>query len=232
MTKLSSLEAKIGITFKNKQLLENAFIHRSYINEHKDSDRATNEKLEFLGDSVLSLITSVYLFKNYPSFHEGQYTDIKASIVRTESLAKAAHDLTLGQFLYLSRGEEDSGGRSNNSILADCFEALLAVIFIDRGYITAQKFVERFLFKDILAHIIASKTYIPSKNLLQEYWQEKYKNLPRYEIVSEEGPQHDKIYTVAVYDGTRKIGEGIGKSKKRAEEQAASMALKKLSLVI
>ena len=126
MDQLQKLEKKISIFFNNKKLLQTIFVHRSYLNEHKNFALSSNEKLEFLGDSVLSLITSVYLFKNYPHLNEGEYTEIKSSIVKTESLAQAAKALNLGSYLLLSKGEEKSGGRENKNILADCFEALIA----------------------------------------------------------------------------------------------------------
>src|SRR3989338_4843978 len=145
---LSHLEIQLGLVFNNKELLKNAFIHRSYLNENKDVTHQSNEKLEFLGDSVLSLITSVYLYKRYPKFKEGDYTEIKSAIVKTGSLADAALELKLGDYLYLSKGEELGNGRKNKNILADCFEAVIASIFLDLGYDAADDFVVRHLFKD------------------------------------------------------------------------------------
>src|SRR3989338_5665264 len=204
-------EKQIGLTFKDKTLLTNAFVHRSYHNENPGFDIPSNEKLEFLGDSVLSLITSIHLYKTYPDFHEGDYTDMKAAIVNTTSLYSAAHDLGLGTFLFLSKGEEENGGRNNKSILADCFEALLGAIYLEKGFDAAYEFTVTFLFRDTLDNIISKKQYMPAKNVLQEYYQDKFKKLPDYRIVGESGHEHAKIYRVGVYDGDKKMGEGDGK---------------------
>lgn len=223
------LEEKIGLSFADPNLLRCAFIHRSYLNE-QDRDIESNEKLEFLGDSVLSLITSIHLFKTYPQFNEGVYTDIKASIVRTESLAEASRELGLGKYLFLSKGERDNNGTDNTSILADVFEAFLATIFLSFGFDTASEFVGKFLFANRLDEIIKNKLYLPSKNKLQEYYQEKFKVLPIYRVLSEEGPQHIKRYEIGVYHGNNLIAKGQGKSKKEAEENAASIALQNIKL--
>lgn len=228
MDNLASLEEKIGIPFKNRELLNNAFIHRSYLNEHRDFHLPSNEKLEFLGDSVLSLITSVYLYKNYPEFKEGDYTEIKASIVKTSSLAAAAAALDLGQYLYLSKGEELGHGRTNQNLLADSFEALIAVIFIDRGFDTAYDFVLKHLFHDVLDEIISTQKYHASKSKLQEHVQGVHKKPPIYKILKEDGPEHDRTFTVAVYLNDTKLAQGHGRSKKEAEERAAAAALVEL----
>lgn len=230
MEQWQKLEQLIGITFKNKHLLENAFVHRSYLNEHKKFFLPSNEKLEFLGDSVLSLITSIYLYKKYPHLAEGEYTDIKATIVRTESLYEAAKNLGLGDHLYLSKGEEENDGRKNKSLLADCFEALIAAIFLDKNFEAAYRFVIKFLFGTKLDQIVEKKLYLSAKNKLQEYWQEKYKKLPHYQIINQSGPEHHKKYLIGVFFEGKKLGEGIGNSKKEAEESAANQALKKLKI--
>lgn len=227
MTSLSDLQKKINVSFHDKELLKNAFVHRSYLNENKDFKLPSNEKLEFLGDSVLSLITSIYLYKNYPALHEGDYTDIKASIVKTESLYQASKDLSLGEYLYLSKGEDSNQGRESVSILADCFEALIAVIFLDHDFDTAYTFVSDFLFTNKLDHIIKNRLYLSAKNKLQELIQNKYKKLPIYQVITQEGPEHNKRYHVGVYFNNTLIGEGEGKSKKVAEEMAASESLQK-----
>ncbi len=229
MKDLKTLEKAIGIAFKNKILLKNAFIHRSYLNENKTFELQSNEKLEFLGDSVLSLITSVYLYKSYPLLHEGDYTEIKSSIVRTESLAEAALDLGLGNYLYLSKGEEINNGRENRNIMADCFEALIAVIFIDHGFKKANFFVTKYLFKDRLNHLIEDKLYLSSKSRLQEYVQSRYKTIPVYKVLEEKGPEHKRIFRVGVYVREKKKAEGTGASKKEAEERAAHKVLEKLA---
>src|SRR3990172_8640238 len=166
MRSLDQLETSLDLNFKNKNLLENVFIHRSYLNEHKNFYLASNEKLEFLGDSVLSLVTSVYLYKNYPDLMEGDYTEIKAAIVRTESLAEAAMSLNLGDYLYLSKGQDKEVGRKNKNILADCFEALIAAIFIDASFESAYAFVLKYLFTNKLDKIIKNKLYLSPKSRL------------------------------------------------------------------
>jgi len=225
MNQLSSLEKQIGVTFKNKKILENAFVHRSYLNEHKSYPIPSNEKLEFLGDSVLSLITSMYLYSKYPSLHEGDYTEIKSSIVKTGSLADASRKLGLGMYLFLSKGEEEGKGRENTNILADCFEALIAAIFIDAGFDRAYEFVITYLFGEQLARIVDKKEYFAAKSKLQEVVQGKYKQTPLYKIQKEDGPEHDRTFTVVVSVRDKEVGTGIGKSKKEAEEKAASVAL-------
>lgn len=232
MDNFKTLEKTIGIAFHNKTLLQNAFIHRSYLNEHKHFFLLSNEKLEFLGDSVLSVITSIYLYKNYPHLHEGEYTDIKAAIVKTESLCKAAEMLGLQFYLKISKGQEKNKGRYNQSLLADCFEALIASIFLDQGFDASYQFVLKFLFDRRLDHIIAHKLYLSPKNRLQEYWQNKYKKLPHYLILTQAGPEHKKRYHIGIFLDGNKIGEGEGRSKKIAEECAAANALQKLKDVI
>lgn len=230
MPNFFDFEKNIKYVFKDGQLLKNAFVHRSYLNENKKFKLASNEKLEFLGDSVLSLITSIYLYKSYPLLAEGDYTDIKASIVKTESLYEAARELKFGKYLYVSKGEDENKGRENISILADAFEAVIAAIFLDAGFDQAYQFVVDHLFKDKLNNIIKEKQYLSAKNRLQEYWQERYKMLPVYRTVGESGPEHSKHYTVGVFHKDELLGEGEGGSKKAAEEKAAKAALSLLGL--
>lgn len=224
----SELEKIITIHFTNSDLIKNVFVHRSYLNEHKDFYLASNEKLEFLGDSVLSLATSIYLYKNYPSLQEGDYTDIKASIVRTESLAEVAKELNLGNYLFLSKGEEQGKGKENMNILADCFEALIAAIFMDQGFDKAYEFIIKHLFKDRLSYIVKNKLYLSPKSRLQELIQAKHKVLPIYKVLEEKGPEHKKEFRVAVVLNSQRLGVGTGSSKKQAEESAAKVALEKI----
>ena len=226
--KRSQLEKQIGITIKDKKLLENVFVHRSYLNEVHDFDLPSNEKLEFLGDSVLSLSTSIYLYHNYSDLQEGDYTDIKASIVRTESLAQVARELSLGQYLYLSKGEEKGEGRDKTNILADLFEALIAGIFIDKGFDSAYDFIVKYLFSELLDEIIKKKLYLSPKSRLQEISQAEFKELPTYKLTAADGPEHKKTFTVDVFLKNIKRGSGAGKSKKQAEELAAQNALDNL----
>ncbi len=229
MNKYKKLEDKIAVHFKNLDLLENVFIHRSFLNEHKSFYLPSNEKLEFLGDSVLSLITSIYLYKNYSKLEEGDYTDIKASIVRGESLGQAAMDLDLGEYLYLSRGQDKEAGRRNINILADCFEALIAAVFIDQGFDTAYDFVRKYLFGKKLDYIIKNKLYLSPKSRLQEYSQAKNRTTPTYKILEEKGPEHRRFFKIAVYVNNKKAAIGEGFSKKEAEEAAAKEALEKFA---
>lgn len=230
MNTLSNLEKQLSIVFKNKKLLENAFIHRSYLNEHKSNAVVSNEKLEFLGDSVLSLITSMYLYSRYPTLQEGDYTEIKSAIVKTGSLADAARTLQLGSYLFLSKGEEAGKGRENTNILADCFEALIAAIFIDKGFDTAYDFVLKHLFGDHLDRIVETKQYLSAKSILQEKVQARYKQTPDYQTLREEGPEHNRTFTVSVLVKNITVGTGTGKSKKEAEEQAAKQAVATLKI--
>ncbi len=225
---LNQLEDRIGVIFSDKLLLKNVFVHRSYLNEHKDFELPSNEKLEFLGDSVLSLITSVYLYRHYPRLVEGDYTEIKSSIVKTESLAQAAAELSLGDYLYLSHGEEQGGGRNNKNILADTFEALIGGIFLNLGFDKAYRFVGEYLFKNKLDYIVKNKLYLSSKSKLQELIQGKYKTTPTYKVLEEKGPEHKRIFKVGVFFDSKKLGIGIAPSKKEAEEKAAKIAFENI----
>ncbi|MBI2049335.1 ribonuclease III [Candidatus Roizmanbacteria bacterium] len=225
---LSLLEHKINIKFKDKELLKKAFTHRSYLNENKNLRLTSYEKLEFLGDSVLSLITSVYLYSKYPLFKEGDYTEMKSSIVKTGSLAEAAEELDLGDYLYLSKGEELGDGRKNKNILADIFEALIGGIFLDQGFTKAYRFVNKYLFKDRLDKIISEKLYLSAKSKLQEFIQSKYKIVPQYRVLEEKGPEHKRTFKVGIFFKNKKLAEADGNSKKIAEEEAAKKALRKL----
>lgn len=224
VNKYKPLEVKINIVFKDRNLLNNVFIHRSYLNEHKSSSFKSNERLEFLGDSVLSLITSVYLFRNYPNLKEGDYTEIKSAIVKMDSLAEAAKKIELNNFLLLSKGEEKGAGRTNNNILADCFEALIAAIFLDQNFEAAYLFVVNFLFKEKLDYLLKNNLYLSAKSKLQELIQGKYKMTPFYKVLEEKGPEHKRTFKIGVYFNNKKLGVGIAPSKKEAEEEAAKEA--------
>jgi len=229
-THLNKLEKRINISFKDEKLLRNVFVHRSYLNENQEFELPSNEKLEFLGDSVLSLATSIYLYRMYSDLQEGDYTDIKASIVRTESLAAVSSELELGSYLYLSHGEEKGNGRTKTNILADVFEALIAAIFIDQGFDTAYTFITTYLFTDRLDHIVKNKLYLSPKSRLQEITQAQFKELPVYELVEAVGPEHKKTFAIKVFVNGELRGEGSGKSKKQAEESAAQNALELLHI--
>ncbi len=228
---IQQLEAQIGLHFRNRELINTVFIHRSYLNENKNLKLSSNEKLEFLGDSVLSLIVSIYLYNHYQHLKEGDYTDIKAAIVCTDSLAEAARLLNLGSYLYLSRGEDQSGGRSNQNILADCFEALIAAIFLEFKFQKAYQFVIKFLFRDKLKYIIDNHLYLSPKTRLQEIVQAKHKITPHYQVIDQSGPEHNKKFKIAVYILDKLSGIGYGRSKKEAEEMAAKNALEKINII-
>ncbi len=221
----NELEKKIGITFTNKQTLEGAFVHRSYLNESRHA-RASNERLEFLGDAVLSFLTSHFLYITYPNYPEGILTNIRSSLVRTKSLSDVAQELELGSLLMLSKGEEESGGRANPSLLADVFEALLGAVFLDQGIEMAKKLLDTYLFRKT-AEIVEKKQYVDYKSMLQEMVQEQSRISPTYRVIKSEGPDHNKIFWVEAVVGEKSMGRGEGKSKQEAEQAAAANALEK-----
>lgn len=220
---LDTLIQKLQIPIKNPQKLGQAFIHRSYLNESR-STKTSNERLEFLGDSILSFLVSEYLYKKYPDLSEGELTNLRSSVVKTSTLATVAKELNLGQFLSLSRGEEESGGRNNPSILADTFEAFLGTIFLAGGIESAAKILEEFLFP-MFTKILTEKTYKDAKSIFQELVQEETRVSPVYKVLSEKGPDHAKEFTVGVYVGNRLYGTGTGHSKQEGEMRAAKSAL-------
>ena len=216
--------------FKNSDLLENAFIHRSYLNEHPGWKLGSNERLEFLGDAVLEFLTSEHLYKTYDQEPEGRLTAYRSSLVKTETLAALARDLDFGSKLKLSRGEEDSGGRESDYLLADTFEAFLGALYLDQGAPACQKFLEETLFPKI-KEIIATKAYQDDKSLLQELAQEKQNFTPIYKVLDEWGPDHHKTFKIGVIIRGKQEGVGEGSSKQRAEVAAAENALEKLEWV-
>ena len=217
------LQTKISVTFTNQELLHQAFYHRSYLNEAKNI-KQSNERLEFLGDAILSFLTSRYLYETYPEYPEGILTNIRSSIVKTTSLGETALELGFGELLFLSKGEIESGGRKNISLLADSFEAFLGALFMDQGIDAAKKFVSEQLFPK-LEEIVKTKSYIDYKSLLQEIVQEKTKISPIYVVTKSEGPDHDKTFWIEAKSGIKVLGNGCGKSKQIAEQDAAKNAL-------
>lgn len=213
-------------TFNNQQLHKQAFVHRSYLNETKEK-LESNERLEFLGDSILSFIISDHLYKTYPDFDEGILTNLRSLVVNTKSLAKTAKTLNFGQSLLLSKGEEDSRGRENESILANTFEAFIGALFMDQGIKAVSDFLHEVLVPQIETYV-QKKVFKDPKSLLQEYVQSKKQNSPVYKVLNEEGPAHAKQFTIGVFVENEKFGEGIGKSKQEAEESAAEVALEKI----
>lgn len=212
--------------FKNQKLFEQAFTHRSYLNEAKEVV-ASNERLEFLGDSILSFTVSQQLFKEYPQFEEGTLTNMRSLLVNTKNLAENAKALSFGTMLKLSKGEEESKGRQNQSLLADSFEAFIGALFLDQGYEAVENFIQNTVL--IKAKELAEKrTLKDPKSLLQEHVQSNKQKSPVYTVIKEEGPAHAKTFTIGVYVGENQLGAGIGKSKQEAEERAAMAALEKL----
>lgn len=221
---IKKFENQTGLHFKDKKLLEMVFTHRSYLNEAGATDLEHNERLEFLGDAVLELVVTDYLYKNFTN-PEGELTNWRSSIVRGEILARVAGELELGEFLFLSRGEDKSGGRTRTLILANTFEALIGAIYLDAGYKDAEKFISHHLIA-LLPEIIEKKLYIDPKSRLQELSQEKMGSTPEYRVIGEEGPDHTKVFTVGVYVSRKLLAQGTGSSKQKAETAAASEAIK------
>ncbi len=221
---LSSLEQLLGYSFKDKSYLKKALTHKSYAHEHAETVRAYNERLEFLGDSVLELIISEFLFAMYPDFTEADLSRIKAYVVQEATLASKAAKLHLGQYLMLGKGEERTGGRNKSSLLADTFEAMLAAIYLDGGYNAARDFIMRNM-KDKVMEVSTSNAVLDFKTRLQEVAQADFGGLPRYVITGEKGPEHKKVFEVQVYIKDRLIGTGTGKTKKAAAQKAAEQGL-------
>ncbi len=223
-TDLNSLENKLGVKFINSKLLSEALTHRSYVNENRGEGLQHNERLEFLGDAVLELVITEFLFKKYEDHPEGDLTSFRAALVKTESLAEEAERLGFGEFIFMSKGEESTGGRQRPYILANTVEAIIGAIYLDQGYETAKKFII-----DNIAHktedIVNSRLDIDSKSKLQEVAQESVKLTPIYEFISSEGPDHDKTFIMAVKIGENEFGRGKGRSKQEAEQKAAEDAL-------
>lgn len=229
MTKpiLPDLETILDIKIERTSLFETALTHRSYLNEHAKQSLESNERLEFLGDAVLQLLSSDYLYTTYPELAEGTLTNLRASIVKTQSLAYESQRLGFGDFLLLSKGEEATGGRNREYILANTFEAVLGAIYLQNGIELCREYLHKNLFYKI-PDIIEKEKHLDAKSLLQEKAQEKLDETPYYETVESWGMDHDKTFRVVVKIGQKTYGEGVGKSKQKAETEAANDALKKL----
>jgi ribonuclease-3 len=224
MNDLSLFEKKINITFEDKLLLQTAFTHRSYINENTDIATGHNERLEFLGDAVLELVITRYLFDKYPHKPEGELTAYRSSLVNTISLAESAEVLGVNDFLLLSKGEAKDAGRARQHILANTFEAIIGAIYLDQGYDLAEKFISETLY-DKIDEIVKKGLWRDAKSWVQEKAQELVGETPSYEVLDEHGPDHDKSFTVGIYFGQELIAKGKGKSKQEAEQSAARQAL-------
>jgi len=224
MTDIGSLKKN----FKNKDLFDMALTHRSWVNEHKGV-RTSNERMEFLGDAVLEFVVSNEIYHHFPDKEEGYLTALRANLVNTTSLANLAEDLGLGDLLNLSKGEEDGGGRTNPSLLADTVEAIIGAIFIDQGIDTAGDFIRENLLIDLAER--PTEPLKDSKSMLQELVQERGFSTPKYQVASESGPDHDKIFTMAATIAGERRGVGTGKSKQAAQEAAARAAVEILGTV-
>ena len=223
--KLKNLQKVIGYEFHDRGMLKQALCHSSYANEHRYEKIHDNERLEFLGDAVLEVSSSDFLYHNYPELPEGQLTRLRASIVCEPTLALCAREFSLPDYLFLGKGEELTGGRLRDSIVSDALEALIGAIYLDGGFASAKEFVEKFILTDI-EH---KKLFYDSKTILQEIVQRDYKTEEmRYELIGEEGPDHAKRFTVALMIGDKCYGEGEGSTKKAAEQAAAYRAILRL----
>lgn len=223
----NTLSKTLGTEIKDAPLFETAFTHRSYLNEHHGNSLPSNERLEFLGDAVLQLLSSEFLYKKFPQSPEGELTNYRSSVVCTSSLASESKRLNFGQFLYLSKGEESSGGRSREYILANTFEAVLGALYTQNGLEFCRQFVERELFYKI-DEIVKEEKYKDAKSKFQELAQEKLNCTPEYAVIDSWGLDHEKTFKIQVKVGGQVYGEGVGKSKQRAEMEAAGRGLDKL----
>lgn len=220
---LNEFEKKVAVEFRDKKLLQQVFVHRSYLNENIGFNLDHNERLEFLGDAVLELVVTEYLFKNYDN-PEGELTNLRSALVKGSMLSNIAKELAMEKYLYLSRGEAKAEGKSRQLILANALEALIGAIYLDQGYSTTVEFIKKHLIQ-YLGKIIDQKLYLDPKSHLQELSQEQLSVTPVYKVLAEHGPDHAKSFTVGCYINHKLTGEGSGSSKQTAESAAASSAL-------
>ncbi|MFH1325903.1 MAG: ribonuclease III [Candidatus Falkowbacteria bacterium] len=227
MKNFKKLEDSIGVNFKNEDLLKQALVHRSYINEHSDFELDHNERLEFLGDAVLEIVVTEFLYHKFPEKPEGQLTNLRASLVNAKMLTQIAYELGIEPNLYLSKGEsKDSNTKARNYIIADAVEAIIGAIYLDRGASVAKKFIV----EKILSHldeVLDQQLYLDPKSTFQEKAQELYNITPHYSVLSEIGPDHKKIFDVGVYIGEELVAKGKGTSKQEAQVEAALTAIEK-----
>lgn len=222
--KLAKLEETIGYQFRNVSLIKQAMIHSSFTNEHHMNKLACNERLEFLGDSVLEVVSSDFLYRMYPNKPEGELTKMRASMVCEPTLAMCARDIQLGNYLLLGKGEDATGGRKRDSVISDAMEALIGAIYLDGGFANAKEFIEKFVLNDVEN----KQLFYDSKTILQEIVQGSSDEHVSYELIREEGPDHNKTFCTAVRIGGRTYGEGEGRTKKASEQQAAYQAILRL----
>lgn len=220
----ATFEEKLGLSFNDRELLRQAFTHRSYLNEHRGEVKGHNERLEFLGDAVLELISTHFLYEKFPEKNEGDLTAYRAALVNAVTCAQVAEEVGMNDFLLLSRGESKDTGRARSVLLANAFEALVGAIYLDQGYDAARDFINAHLFPKI-DDIIKKRLWQDSKSALQEKAQDSEGVTPSYAVLGESGPDHDKRFVVGVYIGGDLVAEGEGKSKQEAEQEAARVAL-------
>lgn len=225
MKHFTEFSKKIGVVFKDENFLKQAFTHRSYLNENPDWATPHNERLEFLGDAVLELATSDFLFKKFPEKPEGELTSFRAALVNADSLAEVAEDLDINNYLLLSRGEAKDIGRGRLYILSNTYEAIIGAIYLDQGYKSAEEFIKKTLLPKI-EEVLEKGLYRDPKSMFQEKSQEVVQLTPVYKVLEEWGPDHDKQFRVGVYLGEELIAEGEGPSKQLAEQEAAKSGLK------
>lgn len=227
MPDFNTFAEKLGLSFNNLDLLIEALTHRSYLNEHREYQGKHNERLEFLGDAVLELAATDFLFKKFPAKPEGELTAYRAALVNTVSLAESAQALGVNEYLLLSKGESKDTGRARDVILADAFEAIIGAVYLDRGFAAAEAFIAENIFNKI-DKVIANRSYQDAKSRFQEIAQEKRGITPAYETLSEVGPDHNKRFTVGVFIGAEEVARGSGQSKQEAEQSAAVAGLDKM----
>lgn len=224
MSTIKDFQNKLGVTFSDISLLETALTHRSFLNENKEEGLHHNERLEFLGDAVLELATTDRLFKNYPNAPEGELTAYRAALVNTNSLAAISEELSLNKYIRLSKGEAKDTGRARQFILANAVEAIIGALYLDQGYDASEKFIATYFYPK-LDEVIEKRLWQDAKSAFQEKAQEKVGITPQYNVISEEGPDHDKTFTVAVVLGDDEVAQGAGLSKQEAEQSAARAGL-------
>lgn len=228
MSTLTELQETIGFPFEDDSLLREALVHRSYLNENPSFPSADNQRLEFLGDALLDFVAGDYLYRRHPKMREGELTSLRAALVKEETLARFAQTLDLGRYLYLGRGEEESGGRERPSLLADAFEALVGALYLDGGLKAAERFILRFLEPET-ERTVAQGELRDYKSLFQEETQRRFQATPLYRTIDERGPDHNKVFTVEVLIEEKVYGRGEGTSKRTAEQEAARQALEKIA---
>lgn len=221
---LQRLEQLLGITFKDKQLLLSAVTHRSYLNEHREATWEHNERLEFLGDAVLELVVTDYLYRTYPEKPEGELTAVRAALVNTVSLSATSDGMGVNPFLLMSKGEAKDEGRARQYILANVFESLVGAMYLDQGYEVAREFIAGKLFAKT-DEIIKKRLWQDPKSRFQELAQEQVSVTPTYQMLSQTGPDHDRLFTIGVYIRNEQIATGEGRSKQEAEQEAAQKAI-------